>query len=83
MNDLLSTRIHLSFAVNKLSKFLSHTGKVNFNILVHFFEYIRYNKTFGLKYYTDMKDAPLYDLLGQDDIDTINHFIALYDCSCQ
>ena len=42
---LLSTRVDLSFAVHKLAKFSSNTGKVNFEGLVHLLRYIRDNAT--------------------------------------
>ena len=38
---LLSTRMDLSFAVHKLAKFSSNTGKVHFEVLVHLLRYIR------------------------------------------
>ena len=37
----------------------------------------------GLKYYFDMKDAPLSDLLKQADINTEKYFMGLFDSSCQ
>ena len=37
--------------------------------------YIRYNKTLGLKYYADMNDAPVTELLIQDSIKTENHLM--------
>ena len=39
------------------------------------FRYIRYNNTLGLKYYADMKDAPLSELLRLAIIKTENNFI--------
>ena len=73
----------LSFAVHKLEKFSSNPGKVHFEVLVHLLQYISDNKTFGLKYYSDMKDAPLYDLLRQASIKTENQLMAFYDYSWQ
>ena len=70
-----------SFAVHKLAKFLSNTGKVHFEGLVHLLRYIRDNKTLGLKYYDDMKDAPLYDLSIQAIIKTENQLMAFSDSS--
>ena len=67
---LLSTRVKLSFVVHKLAKFSKNTGKVHFEVLVHIFRYIRYNKTLGLKYYADMNDAPVSDMLRQTSIKT-------------
>ena len=41
--------------------------------------YIRDNKTLGLKYYADMNDAPVTDLLRQANIKTKNQLMAFYD----
>ena len=71
----------MSFVVHKLSKFQSNPGKVHFEELVHLFRYIRYNTTLGLKYYTDMKDAPLSDLLRQSSIKTENQLMDFSDSS--
>ena len=59
----LSTRVELSFAVHKLAKFSANPGKVHFEGLVHLLRYIRDNKTLVLKYYADLNDAPVTDLL--------------------
>ena len=67
---LFSTRVHLSFAAHKLANFSSNTGKVHFELLVHLLRHIRGNNTLGLNYHSDMKDAPLSDLLKQDNIQT-------------
>ena len=67
---LLSKRVNLSFAVHKLAKFSSNPGKVHFEGLIHLLRYIRDNKTLGLKYYVDMNDAPVTDLLKQASIKT-------------
>ena len=73
--------MYLSFAVHKLANFSSNPGKVNFEGLVHLLRYIRDNKTLGLKYYADMKDAPLSDLLRQAIIKTENQLVAFSDSS--
>ena len=39
------------------------------------------NKTLGLNYYANMKDAPLSDLLRQASINTENQLRDLYDSS--
>ena len=46
---------------------------------MHLFRYIRYNNTLGLKYYADMKDEPLSELLIQANINTNNRLIAFSD----
>ena len=73
----------LRFSVHKLEKFPSKHGKVHFEGLVHLLKYIRDNKTLGLKYYADMNDAPLSDLLIQDIINTDNQLVDFSDYSWQ
>ena len=73
----------LSFAVHKLAKFSENPGKVHFEVLIHILRYIRYNKTLGLKYYADMNDAPVTDLLRQASIQTENQLMAFSDSSWQ
>ena len=45
--------------------------------------YIRDNKTLGLKYYADLNDAPVTDILIQANIKTKNHLMAFSDSSWQ
>ena len=71
----------LSFSVHKLEKFSANPGKVHFEGLVHLLIYIRDNKTLGLKYYADMNDAPVTDLLREANIKIKNHLMAFSDSS--
>ena len=80
---MLSTRVYLSFAVYKLAKFSSNPGKVHFYGLVHIFRYIQENKTLVLKYYADMNDALVSDLLRQASIKTENQLMTFSDSSWQ
>ena len=80
---LLSTRVDLSFVVHKLAKFSPNLGRVHFEGLIHLLIYIRDNKTLGLKYYADLNDAPVTDLLRQANIKTKNHLMDFYDSSWQ
>ena len=73
----------LSFAVHKLAKFSANPGKVHFEILINLLRYIRDNKTLGLKYYADLNDAPVTDLLRQANIKTKNHLMIFSDSSWQ
>ena len=73
----------LSFAVHKLEKFSANPGKVNFEGLIHLLRYIRENKTLGLKYYADLNDAPVTDLLIQANIKIKNHLMDFSDSSWQ
>ena len=81
--DLLSTRVDLSFVVNKLEKISANPGKWHFEGLVHILRYIRENKTLGLKCYADMNDAPVTDLLRQAIIKTENHLMDFSNASWQ
>ena len=60
------------FCSRQVSKVSSNPGKVNFMGLVYTFIYIKDDWTLGLKYYADIKDAPLSDLLRQANIKTEN-----------
>ena len=80
---LLYTTVQLTFSLQKLAKFSANPGKLHFELLVHLLRYIRDNNTLGLKYYTDMNDSPVTDLLRQDSIKTENHLMAFYDSSWQ
>ena len=73
----------LSFAVHKLAKFSANSGKVHFEGLVPLLKYIRDNKTLVLKYYADLNDAPVTDILRQANIKTKNHLIDFSDSSWQ
>ena len=80
---LLSTIVDLIFAAHKLAKFLENPGKVNFEGFVHILRYIRDYKNLGLKYYADMSDAPVSDLLIQASNKTENHLMDFSDSSWQ
>ena len=73
--------MELSFEVKKLAKFSQNFGKINFEGLVQILRYIRDNKTLGLKYYADMNDLSVPDLLIQASIKTENQLMDFSDFS--
>ena len=73
----------MSFSVHKLAKFSANPGKVHFEGLIHLFRYIRDNKTLGLKYYADINDAPVTDLLIKASIKTQNQLMDFSDSGWQ
>ena len=75
--------MYLSFAVHKLKTFSENPGKVHFEGLIHQLRYTRDNKTLGLKYYADLNDASVSDMLRQANIKTKNHFMDFSDSSWQ
>ena len=72
----------LWFVVHNLEKFSSNPDKSHFEYFVHLLRYIRDNKNLGFRYYAKIHDAPLYDLLRQDIINTENQLMLLYDYIC-
>ena len=71
----------LCFSVQKLARCSENPGKLHFEGLVHLLRYIRYNKTLVLKYYADMNDALVSDLLRQASIKTENQLMDFTDSS--
>ena len=69
----------LCFVLQKLAIFSSNPGKVNFEGLVQFLRYIRYNKNLGLIYYAKIYNSPQYDLLRQSSINTDNQLMLFSD----
>ena len=53
----------LKFCSAQVSNLSANPGKVHLEGLVHLLRYIRDNKTLVLKYYADLNDAPVTDLL--------------------
>ena len=79
----MSKRVELRFAVHKLAMVSANTGKVHFEGLIHLLRKIKDNKTLGLKYYADLNDSLVTDLLRQANIRTKNHLMAFSDSSWQ
>ena len=73
--------MYLSFVVHKLEKFSANLGKSNFESLVHLLMYIRDNGNLYLKYYADIIEAPVSDLLRQANIKTENQLMDFSDSS--
>ena len=82
---LISTRVDFSLAVRKLAKFLENPGIIHFEGLVHILRYIRDNNTLVLKYYDNVNDEPVSDLLRQASIKIEDHLMDYYssfqDCT--
>ena len=67
--------------MHELAKFSANPSKVHFEVLIHLLGYIRDNTTLGLKYYADLNDTPVTDLLIQANIKTKNHLKDFSDSS--
>ena len=67
--------------MNKLAKFSANHGNVHFEVSVNLLRYIRDNKTLGLKYYVDINDAQVSDLLRKASTKNESKLIAFSDSS--
>ena len=65
--------------MHKLEFFSSNPGKLHFELLIHLLWYIKENKTSGLRYYANIDDAPVFDLLRQSSNKTENKLMAFSD----
>ena len=75
INLFIFYKSRFEFFTAKVSNSSSNHGKLHFEVLVHILRYIRYNKTLGLKYYVNMNNAPVSDLLRQAIIKTENQLM--------
>ncbi|MGH7974586.1 MAG: hypothetical protein ACREBR_03590, partial [bacterium] len=57
------TRPDIVFAVMKLVKFNNNPGKSHFEALIHLLGYLRDNPSLGLRFYSNLDDAPVTRLL--------------------
>ena len=64
-----------------MAKVSSNPVKVQFEGLLHLLSYIRDNKTLVLKYYSNINNAPISDLLIQASIKTDNQLMDFSDSS--
>ena len=80
---LTATRTDIIFAVHKLARFMSAPGKRHFWAMVHLLHYLRDNVYVGLKYYHDMRDAPVTELLRQAELEVENSMVVFSDSSWQ
>ena len=71
----------LEFCSTQVRNVSADPGKVHFEGWIHLSRYIRDNKTLVLKYYADLNDAPVSDLLRQASIKKNNYFMAISDSS--
>ena len=71
----------LEFFSAQVRKFSANPGKLHFEVLVHILMYIRYNNTLGLKYYANINDAPVSDLLRQTSIKIKNQLMTCSNSS--
>jgi len=61
-------RTDILFAVNKLAKYTRKPGKMHFEVIIHLLRYLRDNTMYGLQYYSDIGESPIYKMLLSQNI---------------
>ncbi|MGH7954439.1 MAG: reverse transcriptase domain-containing protein [Gloeomargaritales cyanobacterium] len=77
------TRPDIVFAVMKLVKFNNQPGKLHFKALIHLLGYLRDNADFGIKYFSNLQDAPVTKLLQDNNITPRRDLFSFSDSSWQ
>ena len=80
---LMNTRPDIIFAVTKLAKFMRYPGRDHFVAVIHLLQYLKNNSHYGLKYYRNPDDSPVYDALKQVGVDPIHTLFGMHDSSWQ
>ena len=80
---LLNTRPDLTFAVTKLAKFMKSPGRTHFKAIIHTLKYVRDNARFGLKYYHNWSNSPIFKILSDNGLLTKHELIGTHDSSWQ
>jgi hypothetical protein len=75
------TRCDIVYAVNKLAKFTRQPGRNHFNALLHLLRYLRDNALLGIKFYSDLTQAPLIATLKSQEIGQSFPFFGFSDSS--
>jgi hypothetical protein len=72
---LSMTRTDIIYAVKKLAKFTCKPGKVHFEALLHLLRYLRDNSLYGVRFYSNLFDAPIYQMLLSQNIEESHPFL--------
>jgi transposase InsO family protein len=75
------TRTDISYAVNKLAKYTRKPGRNYFEALLHLLRYLRDNDNLGLRYYSNIQEAPLTKMLTSQNISDQHLFYGFSDSS--
>jgi hypothetical protein len=74
-------RVDIVFAVNKLAKFTRQPGKVQFKALIHLLCYLCNNNNYGIHFYSNIEESPMYQMLLQQNISEKHSFFGFADSS--
>ena len=78
----LNTRVDILWVTNKLAKSCTDPGVKDFEALLHVFGYLRAFPDYGLKFYADISQSPVYEVCKKNDIG-MTDILAFSDTSWQ
>jgi hypothetical protein len=78
---LALTRVDIAHAVNKLAKFTRLPGENHYNALLHVLRYLRDHSFFGITFYGELSDAPIYKMLKSVNMESNEPFLTMSDSS--
>jgi hypothetical protein len=78
---LALTRVDISHAVNKLAKYTRLPGDNHYHALFHVLRYLRDHPYYGITFYGELSDAPIYKMLKSIDLETKAPFLMMSDSS--
>ena len=64
----LNSRSDILWIVNKLAKSSSKPGLKDYEALMHCFGYLRQYPSFGIKYYANVKESPVYKICERNNV---------------
>jgi hypothetical protein len=76
------THVDISYAVNKLAKYTRKPRRKHFVALIHLLRYLHDNSYLGLRYCSNMDEAPLTRMLADQNITERHLFYVLSNSSC-
>ena len=62
------TRPDIAYAVNKLAKFSNSPGIIHYRAMLHLIGYIKNTSCKYLKFYSNLKESPVYKILAENKI---------------
>jgi hypothetical protein len=78
---LSNTRPDLVYGINKLAKYSRMPGEKHFLALIHLLRYLSQHTQYGLTFYSNIEDAPIYKMLKENKITPSRKLFTFTDSS--
>jgi hypothetical protein len=75
------TRTDILYAVNKLAKYTRRPGRNHFEAILHLLRYLRDNTLYGVRFYSEIDESPIYQMLLGQNIQEKHLFFGFTDSS--